>query len=134
MTAHALATAPRIRNARSARVAAQRRVVAKQRGRYAPMRAIVLSIAAVMTVLLSEVLLTANITGLSYAVDRAHAQRGTLEADAARLDDQVAALVSDERLVSVAGSLRMTQPQRFERIPLQVPGLPQLQPAIAETR
>lgn len=128
MTAHALATAPRARNVRMARAATQRRIVAKQRSRYAAMRTVTLCIVAVMLVLFAEVLLAANITGLSYAVDRAHEQRAALEMQTERLDDQIAGLTSDDRLAAVAAELGMVQPQRFVRISLQTPAREPAQP------
>ncbi len=121
MTAHALATAPRIRNPRAARAATHRRIVAQQRNRYAAVRKVTLCIVGVMLVLLAEVLLTANITALSYSVDRAHARRAALELQTARLDDQIDALTSDDRLAAVAAKLGMVQPQRFVRVSLEPP-------------
>jgi cell division protein FtsL len=128
MTAHALAAAPRIRNARVARAATQRRIVTQQRSRYAAMRTVTLCVASVMLVMLAEVLLTANITALSYSVDRARAEQTSLEMQTARLDDQIAGLTSDDRLAAVASKLGMVQPQRFVRISLRIPSREQAQP------
>lgn len=119
---------PRIRNPRTARTATHRRIVAGRRNRYAAIRNVSLAIAIVMTVLLLQVVLTAQITANSYAVDRAHAQRTELELQTARLDDEIATLSSDERLAAIAAKLGMTQPQRFLLVSLQPPVQPQPRP------
>jgi cell division protein FtsL len=111
--------APRIRNPRTARGATHRRIVAGRRSRYAGLRNVMLAIASVMTVLLLEVVLSAQITANAYAVDRAHAQRTELELQTARLDDEIAALSSDDRLAALAAKLGMIQPQRFLLVSLQ---------------
>jgi cell division protein FtsL len=121
MTAHALATAPRIRNSRTARAATQRRIVAQQRNRYSAMRTAMLVVVGVMVVLFAEVVLTADITANAYSLDRAHAQRAALQMETERLDDQIAGLTSDDRLSAVAAKLGMVQPQRFIRISLRTP-------------
>lgn len=112
---------PRIRNPRTARIATHRRIVASRRNRYAAVRNVTFAIAGVMTVLLLQVLLSAQITANAYAVDRAHAQRTALELQTARLDDDIATLSSDDRLAAVAAKLGMTQPQRFLLVSLQAP-------------
>lgn len=119
MTALRLEATPvRIRYPRTARAAAQRRAARNVRGRYAAVVRITAGVAAILAVAMSYVLLTANITSLSYAVDRAHAQRTELQGQVARYDDDIAALTSDDRLAAVAAELGMVQPTQFVRISL----------------
>jgi cell division protein FtsL len=116
--------APRIRNPRTARSATHRRIVAGRRSRYAAVRNVTVAIAAVMSVLLLQVVISAQITANAYAVDQAHALRTQLELQTARLDDEIATLSSDDRLASVAAELGMTQPQRFLVVSLRAPEQP----------
>ncbi|HEY9084470.1 MAG TPA: hypothetical protein VIN40_00805 [Candidatus Tyrphobacter sp.] len=118
----------RIRNPRTARSATQRRVGINRRSRYAALLKVTLAVAAGMAVMLGYVLLTSNITALSYAVQRAHAQRTELELQDARIDDQIASLTSDDRLAAVATRLGMIQPEAFLRISLQAPRPSGIQP------
>ncbi len=111
----------RIRNPRTARYATQRRIGATRRSRYETLLRVTFGVAAVLVVMLGYVLLTSNITALSYAVQRAHAQRTELELQDARLDDQIASLTSDDRLATVAARLGMVQPEEFLRISLEAP-------------
>jgi cell division protein FtsL len=67
----------------------------------------------VLAFLMGYVVLTSSRTGLSYAVARAAAQREALQEETLRLDDQIAALRSDDRLAELAARLGMRQPQRF---------------------
>jgi cell division protein FtsL len=127
LPAQALPTS-RIRNPRTARSATHRRIVASRRNRYAAVRNATLAIAGVMTVLLLQVVLSAQITANAYKVDRAHAQRTELELQTARLDDEIATLSSDDRLAAIAAKLGMTQPQRFLLVSLQAPAQPQPRP------
>lgn len=112
------APAPRVRYPRTARTATQRRLARNARSRYAMHARIVMGVAGASIVLLSYVLLAANITALSYAVDRTHEQRTELQAQVARYDDDIASLTSDDRLASVAAKLGMVQPTQFVRISL----------------
>ena len=103
----------RIDNPRSAKSAAQRRGVRSVRGRYAGIAQVTFTLAIVSVMLLGYVMLTSNLTGLTYAVNRAHAQREALLEETARLDDKLEALSSDRRLASIAAKLGMKDPQRF---------------------
>jgi cell division protein FtsL len=67
----------------------------------------------VLAFLMGYVVLTSSRTGLSYAVARAAAQREALQEETMRLDDQISALRSDDRLAELAARLGMRQPQRF---------------------
>ena len=64
------------------------------------------------------VVLTSNLTGLSYAVANAKHQRTELQAETMRLDDRIAALRSDDRLSVLAARLGMTEPQHFAVVTL----------------
>ena len=64
------------------------------------------------------VILTSNLTGLSYAVANAKHERAELQAETMRLDDRIAALRSDDRLAALAGRLDMTEPQSFAMVEL----------------
>ncbi len=110
--------APRIRNPRTARNAAQRRIARNTRSRYATHGYITAGVTAALVVLLSYVLLTANITALAYSIDRTHEEQSEMQAQVARYDDEIASLTSDDRLASVAAKLGMVQPDRFLRISL----------------
>lgn len=112
------ATPARIRNSRTARAAAQRRMTRNVRGRYASVTRITVGVVVALVVALSYVLLTANITSLAYSVDRAHAQRTEVQGQVARYDDEIASLTSDDRLAAVAAELGMVQPTQFVRISL----------------
>ncbi|MDE2482584.1 MAG: hypothetical protein KGN02_10380 [bacterium] len=109
---------PRIANPRSARSATETRIVKNNRARYASL----LRVGAVLTLLLGGllgyVMLTSNVTSLSYAVGKAQAQRAALQEETARLDDRIAMLESDERLARIAAKLDMHQPEQFSLVRL----------------
>jgi hypothetical protein len=65
----------------------------------------------VLTLLMAYVVLTSNLTGLSYAVAKAGSQREALQEETMRLDDRIAALRSDDRLAALAARLGMAEPQ-----------------------
>jgi hypothetical protein len=60
---------------------------------------------------MAYVMLTSNLTGLSYAVAKASAHRQALQEETMRLDDRIAALRSDDRLAALAARLGMREPQ-----------------------
>ena len=103
----------RIDNPRRAKSAARRRVVRSVRGRYAGIVQVTCTLAIVSAMLLGYVMLTSNLTGLTYAVTRAHVRREALLEETARLDDRLEALSSDRRLASIAAKLGMKDPQHF---------------------
>ena len=97
----------RIPNPRSARNAAQRRVVRNSRARYRP---IVLALAVLLALLVpvtGYVMLTSSMTGLTYAVEKAHARQKRLQDETLRLEDRVEQLSSDARLARLAAQLHM---------------------------
>jgi hypothetical protein len=111
----------RIPNPRAARTATHRRIVRKSRARYAGVARVSTVLFFAMALLMSYVVLTSSLTGLSYAVGRAAAQREALQEETMRLDDRIAALRSDDRLAALAAKLGMREPQRLAvvRLPPQ---------------
>src|SRR5581483_10018893 len=71
--------------------------------------------------LMSYVVLTSSLTGLSYAVGRESAKREALVEETMRLDDRLAALRSDDRLAALAAKLGMREPQRMAVVKLVQP-------------
>ena len=104
---------PRIANPRTARNATQKRIVKTTRARYGALVRVGAVLTLVLTGLMAYVMLTSNVTSLTYAVAKAHHQRDLLVQDTARLDDQLATLRSQERLAAMARKLQMTDPQLF---------------------
>jgi len=104
---------PRIPNPRTARNATQKRIVNSNRVRYGALVRVGAVLTLVLTGLMAYVMLTSNVTGLTYSVAKAHRQRDILQAQTARLDDQIAAARSEERLAAMAHKLQMTDPQLF---------------------
>ena len=106
---------------RTARGATQQRVTRRARARYS----VLLQFCAILGVTLLGVMLyvtlTARLTSLNYAVAKAQRERTELQADTARLDDQLAALKSDDRLAHVAASLHMQDPTQFAMVSLPAP-------------
>lgn len=106
---------------RTARNATQRRVTRAARARYSGL----LQFCAVLGVTLFGVMLyvtlTARLTSLNYAVAKSQIERTTLQAQTARLDDELAALKSDDRLARVAAKLHMQDPQQFAQVSLPAP-------------
>jgi hypothetical protein len=117
---HALfARSPRIRNPRTVRAATQRRIVRKSRARYTGVARILAAVGCALVLLMAYVVLTSSLTGLSYAVGKAGAQREALQEETIRLDDRIAALRSDERLSILAARMGMREPQRFAVVRLR---------------
>lgn len=113
MIARQVVDRPRIANPRTVRAAAQRRRVRKSRARHAGVLRVLVTLVCILAPLMSYVVLTSNLTGLSYAVAKAQANREALLDETVRLDDRIAALRSDDRLAALAQRLGMTQPERF---------------------
>ena len=109
----------RIASPRTIRAATARRIVRKSRARYAGLARVLAVLFGVLLLLMGYVVLTANLTGLSYAVATAQAQREALEEETMRLDDRIAALRSDDRLAEVAARLGMREPQLFAVVRLE---------------
>ena len=120
-----LERAARIRNPRTARAATHRRIDKKSRARYASLLRVCGVLSIVLAFLMGYVVLTSNLTGLSYAVANAKHERTELQAETMRLDDKIAALRSDDRLAMLAAKLGMTEPQRFAVVRVPAPAAAQ---------
>ena len=118
-------THPRIRNLRSAKNATQTRIVRNARARYTAIFRVGATLGGVLVMLMGYVMLTSNVTSLTYSVAKAHADRDALQEQTARLDDRLAALRSQERLAAVAAKLGMRDPDRFASVRIAPPTLAQ---------
>lgn len=121
----------RVRNPRVARAATQRRIVHKSRARYSAILRVSIAIGCLLAVFMGYVVLTSTLTGLSYAVAKAHHQREAMLEDTMRMDDRIAALRSDERLSVLAGRLGMKDPERFAVVRLVAPAPVAAHPRVA---
>ncbi len=119
---------PRIRNPRTVRAATQRRIVRKSRARYAGVGRVFIALTGILFLLMSYVLLTSSLTGLSYAVATARADREALQEETMRLDDRIAALRSDDRLAAIAARLGMREPQTLAVVRIQPPRIARVRP------
>jgi cell division protein FtsL len=88
-------------------------MVRASRARYTTLVRMLGVLLCILAFLMGYVVLTSSRTGLSYAAARAAAQREALQEETMRLDDQIAALRSDDRLAELAARLGMRAPQRF---------------------
>ena len=109
---------PRIPNPRSARNATETRIVKNTRARYESLLRVGAVLAVLLVGLMSYVMLTSNVTSLSYALSKAQAQHAALVEESSRLDDRIATLESDDRLAKVAAKLGMHQPESFAAVRL----------------
>jgi cell division protein FtsL len=128
MIAQRYVASPRIANPRSARGATQRRIVRKRQARYAGLSRVTLALCGVLATLMGYVVLTSSLTGLSYAVATARAQREALQEQTMRLDDRIAALRADDRLAEIAARLGMRDPQSFAVVRIEPPRVAQVRP------
>src|SRR5262249_22155014 len=71
--------------------------------------------------LMSYVMLTSNLTSLTYSVANARATREALREETARLDDKLAQAQSQENLAKMARKLGMHDPQTFAMVKLAAP-------------
>jgi len=113
MLARAIESPPRLRNARSARVASGERRHRAAKTRSANLWRFFALLSVVLTLLIGYVMLISNLTGLDYAVARADRQRVALQDETARLDDKIALLRSQERLAAIAAEFGMRDAQEF---------------------
>jgi hypothetical protein len=128
MSAGLLEASPRIGKPRTVRAATQRRLVRKARARYTAVVRVFAALSCVLFLLMSYVLLTSSLTGLSYAVGKARAQREALQEETMRLDDRIAALRSDDRLAELAARMNMREPQRFAVVRIDPPRVARVSP------
>lgn len=112
--------APEKIRVRTARQATQQRVSRKHRARYSTLLQFCGALAIVLFGVMAYVTLTARLTSLNYAYAKAQHERATLQGETARLDDQLAALKSDDRLARVAAKLHMQDPAQFAMVSLPV--------------
>jgi hypothetical protein len=112
---------PRLANPRTVRAATQRRIVRKSRARYASLGRVLSALGFVLLLLMGYVVLTSSLTGLSYAVANARAQREALQEETMRLDDRIAALRADDRLSAIAVRLGMREPESLAVVRLERP-------------
>jgi hypothetical protein len=80
---------------------------------------------------MTYVVLTSNLTGLSYAVAKASAKREALQEETIRLDDRIAALRSDDRLSALAARMGMREPQSFAVVRIEPPHAARVRPRFA---
>ena len=104
-----------------ARDASRRRVRRTRLKGYAMLGRIVGVLTVVFALMLSYVMLMANLTSLNYALGHASATRLGLLDETTRLDDQIAHLRSRERLADVAAKLHMHDPKTFAVVALPRP-------------
>jgi hypothetical protein len=122
-------SAIRIGNPRVVRAATQRRKARKARARYVDVTRTLTVLTIVMSLLMGYVVLTSSLTGLSYAVAKAQANREALQEETMRLDDRIAALRSDDRLAQLAARLGMTEPAHLAVVRLAAPRLARVKPS-----
>lgn len=103
---------------RVAKNATARRFSRKERARYRTL--VQFSGALVCAVLLFMVYLglNAHLTSLNYAFVKAESERAALQGQTARMDEQLAALRSDDRLAAIAAKLHMQEGQQFAIVEL----------------
>ncbi len=128
---HFIQQAARIKNPRRIRAATQRRIVRKSRARSATVRRVFAGVMCVLALLMGYVVLTASLTGLSYAVAKERAQREALQEETMRLDDRIAALRSDDRLAALAARMGMREPQTFAVVRIAPPRVASERPRFA---
>lgn len=104
---------PRVANVRTAKNATQKRRAHAVRSRYASLRRFSAALVVALVLVMTYLMLTANVTSLNYAVARAERQRAGLQSETMRLDDRLSQLRSDARLARVAAKLNMRDPQEF---------------------
>jgi hypothetical protein len=119
----------RIGNPRVVRAATQRRKARKARARYAGVTRTLTVLTGVMVLLMSYVVLTSSLTGLSYAVATAQAHREALAEETLRLDDRISALRSDDRLSQLAARLGMTEPAHLAVVRIATPRVARARPS-----
>jgi hypothetical protein len=121
----------RIPNPRTVRAATHARIARRSRARYAGVTRVFGVLSCVLALLMVYVLLTSSLTGLSYAVAKAAAQREALQEETMRLDDRIAALRSDDRLAALAARLGMREPQALAVVRLEQPRVAPSRPRFA---
>ena len=106
---------------RTAKHATQRRISRKERARYRVLLQFSACLAAGLVLAMGYLAMNARLTSLNYAYVRAQHERAALQAQTARLDEQLASLRSDDRLGAIALRLHMQDPQTFALVTLPAP-------------
>ncbi|HZW54436.1 MAG TPA: hypothetical protein VFF00_10385 [Candidatus Elarobacter sp.] len=112
---------PELRRIDRVRHATKRRARRARRRLHRPVFAVVALAFAVLIPLMAYVTLTANLTSLSFALERAERERAVIASDAQRLDDRIARLQSPERLAALAGKLKLHDPHVYAVVPVPEP-------------
>jgi cell division protein FtsL len=104
---------------RSARTASVIRVQRARVGRYRGITRVTAIVTVLTLLVLSYVLLVANITRTNYELSKARAEERTLAEQKSRLDDQLDELTSPYRLEQIAAKLGMheTSPELIVDVP-----------------
>ncbi|MDQ2680347.1 MAG: hypothetical protein M3Y21_04910 [Candidatus Eremiobacteraeota bacterium] len=113
-----MVAAQRIQNVRTAKAATQRRQTHSARMRYAGLAKFSIALIGVAALMMIYVMLVSNLTSLNYSVAKADHERSVLQAQTARLDDQLGKLRSDDRLAAIAAQLGMRDPAQFAIVTL----------------
>ncbi len=109
------------RSRERAKQATRRRSTRAKARAYVGLGRIAVAVGLIVVPLMVYVMLTANLTGMHYAVARAETQRTTLTDETQRLDDKIAQLESRERLSAVAAKLHMHDPREYAVVALPNP-------------
>jgi hypothetical protein len=109
---------PQSHRYRNAKFTARHRRAHARRTRYANCVRVIAVLAVLIVPVMLYVMLTANVTGLNYAIAHAESERAQLQEDAQGLDDKIAHLESRDRLAVVASKLNMRDPESYTIVSL----------------
>jgi cell division protein FtsL len=84
-----------------------------RRGRYVAVVQVLGALTVVVALVMSYLVLMANLTSMSYRIARAAQERSALQEQSMRLDDRVAHLESRERLAELAIKMGMQEPRVY---------------------
>jgi hypothetical protein len=112
---------PRISNPRRAQSATKSRIVKSNRARYTGLLRVGAVIGITLVALMAYVMLTSNVTSMTYALAKAQHKRTLLQEQTARLDERLAIMRSDDRLAAIAAKIGMNAPQLFVVVQLAPP-------------
>ncbi|MFN2448557.1 MAG: hypothetical protein ABR508_02020 [Candidatus Baltobacteraceae bacterium] len=106
---------------RTAKRATQRGISRKERARYQSLVQFSACLVVALALFMTYLALNARLTSLNYGYVKAQHQRTALQAQTARLDEQLAVLRGDDRLSMLAARLQMQDPQQFALITMPGP-------------
>lgn len=112
---------PPRRNVERGRNATQRRLSRARRRGYAAFARVAATLAVIVLPIMLYVMLTANITSLSYKLAHVQERKTALLAQTMRQEDRIAKLESRERLAAIAASLHMHDPHAYAVVTLSEP-------------